>query len=251
MTPKTALLASLLGFAPLAWANDTSLGLDSGNIVFKQSDGIIMRSEDLYISPETVRVKYEFHNGTAADIKTLVGFPIPPIPLDDEGDINYNPRSPNPLDFSTRVDGKTVPVKMRRVEKNGKVEYTYLWEQTFPAGKSLTVEHRYRAHPTVSFYVDSPDVIKAYCLEPALAARLKARDAMPTTHVVRYILKTGANWKGPIGQFRLVLDKLNSKTLVSLCGDRIRKISPVRFEMRKTDFKPDKDLAILFLTEAW
>ena len=41
-------------------ANDSSAGLDSGNIVFRKSDGIALRSEDLYISPEAVQVRYTF-----------------------------------------------------------------------------------------------------------------------------------------------------------------------------------------------
>jgi hypothetical protein len=35
--------------------------------------------------------------------------------------------------------------------------------------------------------------------------------------------------------------------LVSLCMDGMRKVSPTRFEVIKTDYEPDRDLDVLFL----
>jgi len=64
---------------------------------------------------------------------------------------------------------------------------------------------------------------------------------------ITYILKTGANWSGPIKAFRLVVDKGEAANLVSFCGEGIRKIAPTRFEMRKTDFTPKSDLYVLIL----
>jgi hypothetical protein len=62
-----------------------------------------------------------------------------------------------------------------------------------------------------------------------------------------YILKSGANWKGPIHQFRLVIDKGSADSLVSLCMPGLRKISPTQFEVRKTDFNPVRDLDIMIV----
>ena len=61
------------------------------------------------------------------------------------------------------------------------------------------------------------------------------------------MLVTGGNWKKPIGDFRLVVDKGDPKTLVSFCGDGVKKTGPTRFEMRKTNWRPERDLSILFL----
>jgi hypothetical protein len=236
----------------LATANDSTAGLDGGNIVFRKSDGIEMLQEQLYISPERVRVRYEFRNTTAADIKTRVGFPIPPFDKEPDGDVNYDPNSTNPLAFSTKVDGRAVPVAMQRREKNGKVELIYNWDQVFPADRNLVVEHDYKVSPSAFFY--SPEVAEyrtRYCIEPGLERQLKARMtvAQPdvTVMAVAYILTTGNNWKGPIGNFRLVLDKGRADTLVSLCGRGYRKISPTQFEWTKRDFRPGRDLDILFI----
>ena len=64
---------------------------------------------------------------------------------------------------------------------------------------------------------------------------------------IDYILKTGANWSGPIKEFRLVVDKGEPDSLVSFCGQDVKKISDTQFEMRKIEFTPDGNLAILIL----
>jgi hypothetical protein len=66
---------------------------------------------------------------------------------------------------------------------------------------------------------------------------------------IDYILKTGANWSGPIKDFRLVVDKGDPESLVTFCGDGVKKLSPTQYEMRKSDFAPDGDLAVLILNK--
>ena len=50
-----------------------------------------------------------------------------------------------------------------------------------------------------------------------------------------------------IGKFHVVIDKGSPKNLVSFCGEGVKKISPTAFEMTKTDFYPERDLAVLIL----
>ena len=73
-----------------------------------------------------------------------------------------------------------------------------------------------------------------------ITARLRERR-------ISYVLKTGANWAGPIKEFRLVVDKGDADSLVSFCGDDVKKVSPTRFEMKMTDFTPEDDFAVLIL----
>jgi Domain of unknown function (DUF4424) len=61
-----------------------------------------------------------------------------------------------------------------------------------------------------------------------------------------YVITSGANWAGPIGTFRLVVDKGDS-TLVSFCGDGVRKIGPTSFEMIAKDYTPKRDIDVLFI----
>jgi hypothetical protein len=64
---------------------------------------------------------------------------------------------------------------------------------------------------------------------------------------VRYILRTAASWKGPIGHFRLTIDKGSPKSVVSLCIGEIRKTGPTIFVFEKDDYVPERDLVILMV----
>jgi hypothetical protein len=63
-----------------------------------------------------------------------------------------------------------------------------------------------------------------------------------------YILKTANNWNGPIGRFRLVLDKLKPDNTLSLCWDgELKKTGPTTFEAVRTNFAPTRDIHLLVL----
>jgi hypothetical protein len=144
-----------------------------------------------------------------------------------------------------------------------------LWElhttvtrrQTFPAHQTVTVEHRYKplAGEAIGPARDSDlaeffgEVHSKYCVEQDWLKSLKQRlstmkkDTIATEVFLGYVLKTGANWKGPIKDFRLVVDKGKPLSLVSFCAEDVKKISPTRFEVRRSDFTPPKDLDILIV----
>jgi hypothetical protein len=139
--------------------------------------------------------------------------------------------------------------------------------QTFPAGKTVEVTHRYVpfAGGSVGGALDK-DVrgrdyfhwrVRQYCIDPSfLSAFDRQRAAIPNKDGgeapysetwLSYILKSGANWRGPIKDFRLVVDKGLPDNLVSFCMDGVRKISPTQFEVRKTNFTPTKDLDVMIV----
>lgn len=143
---------------------------------------------------------------------------------------------------------------------------TFYWEQVFPAGAETLIEHRYR--PSVGESVGTAlggrnagkeDWFKAYerkyCLDKSFhAAVARARQggredygAPFAEERIDYILKTGANWSGPIGAFRVVIDKGHPDNLVSFCGQGVRKISPTQFEMVRKDYRPEGNLSVLIL----
>ena len=145
---------------------------------------------------------------------------------------------------------------------------TYYWEQVFPAGRDLAVEHDYK--PSVGmtsgtsleadWFRASPDyklVTRKYCVDDAFMAAVdKRKKAVGPDHQaffekrIDYVLSSGANWKSPIHDFRLVVDKGRPDALVSFCADGVKKIGPTQFEVRKTDFRPARDLSILILEPA-
>jgi uncharacterized protein DUF4424 len=145
------------------------------------------------------------------------------------------------------------------------LQTTFYWEQTFAAKVETAVEHRYK--PSVGgssmTALGSPigpqekwygEYMRKYCLEKDLLATL-ARErqrsggnyAPYSEERIDYILKTGANWSGPIKAFHLIVDKGDADSLVSFCGEGVRKTSATRFEITKTDFTPEDDLAVLIL----
>ena len=139
------------------------------------------------------------------------------------------------------------------------VRESWFWEQGFPAGRDLVVEHRYvpgtggSVDSALGFaeFRSSPEgkaMIRDYCVDPAFLAgldRMRGRNPATPEQRVGYILTTGSNWRSPIADFRLVVDKGAPANLVSFCGEGVRKISPTRFEVRKKNWRPDRDLRVL------
>jgi hypothetical protein len=143
---------------------------------------------------------------------------------------------------------------------------TFYWEQTFPAKAETVIEHRYR--PSVGgsaqTSLGAPFAVKEawydeykrkYCLDGDFFAAIerlrkaaKSEFGPPYSEQrIDYILRTGANWSGPIGQFHLTVDKGEASSLISFCGQGAKKTSDTKFEMSKTNFSPDGDLAVLIL----
>ena len=154
---------------------------------------------------------------------------------------------------------------MKELSARWSLQTTFYWEQVFPARKELAIEHRYK--PSVGDSVMTAlampselkerwhaDYIRKYCIDTATLgaldrARRAARDGNTpySEERIDYILKTGANWSGPIKDFRLVIDKGEASALLSFCGEGIKKIGATRFEMRKADFTPEGNLSVLIL----
>ena len=90
---------------------------------------------------------------------------------------------------------------------------------------------------------------KQYCINDAFLAALdkiggsaEANTAKLREWRISYVLKTGANWAGPIKSFRLVVDKGKAERIVSFCAPNIKTLSPTTVEFKANDFTPDKDL---------
>jgi hypothetical protein len=154
----------------------------------------------------------------------------------------------------------------QRLSARWTLRTTFYWQQTFPAKKEVVIEHRYTPSvgQSVQTFLADPDnegedgfeeFQQKYCLEKsfydavARATKItKSQNGAPfSEHRIEYILKTGGNWAGPIGDFRLVIDKGEASSLLSFCGDDVKRLSPTRFEIRLTDFVPESDLSILIL----
>ena len=311
-------------------ANDTTAVLTTGGLEFVVNDTVVMKSEELFISKEEIRVVYQFRNNAAEDQNVLVAFPMPDLLPNFLSPVAF-PTGPddNLFEFETLVNGKPVDATLHEyafalgVDRTSllkglglplvsvsataddavnalsaeqqaellhlgmlsidefddgsgwKKHYypawiyraTYTWEAFFPAGETVTVEHRYKPSVGgtvgVSFlaepyegYDPASEYKTKYCTDEAFIAAV--RKTLPNPDEpwgapffeswISYILTTGGNWGGgAIGQFRLVVDKGSPDNLISFCGEDVRKTGPTIFEMNKTDFWPEQELDILLL----
>jgi hypothetical protein len=234
--PIDLLILAAFALAAPAGANDSTAEHAAGGLVLTRTDDIDMVSEDLFVS------------ATDSDSAALGRLK----PTDKERLIRLGMAAP---DQSSGQESETY------LEPAWTVRETWFWEQSFPAGRDLVVEHRYvpgtggtvdasLAFPEFRAAPEGRAMIRDYCVEPSFLAgldRMRRRSAATPEQRLGYILTTGGNWRSPIGDFRLVVDKGAPANLVSFCGEGVRKISPTRFEMRKRNWRPDRDLRILIV----
>jgi hypothetical protein len=106
-------------------------------------------------------------------------------------------------------------------------------------------------NPPENLGIDTSKGINRYCIDqPFLRAIAVRPDATWEQHFLEYILSTGANWSGPIRNFRLVVDKGSPENLISFCAQGVRKINPTQFELRISNFVPTSNLSVLILNPA-
>jgi hypothetical protein len=331
-----------VSFAGPALANDSTAELGTGGLDFVYNDNVEMRSEDLFVSTDQIRVTYHFFNKSDQPVTNLVAFPMPDVTIPDQDtSIAVPTEDPvNLLGFSTQAGGQPVATQVEQkafakgldraamlqglgislapqlkttydtldalprdkwdelvnlgiaeiveygntpdgkmqqhLEPRWTLKTTYYWQQTFPAQQELVIEHQYK--PSVGSTAGSrmgmptytggdaqaaadqkkelADYATKYCTDASFAAaatRLVAavNKAKNNSYVseqrVDYILKTGANWAGPIADFTLTVDKGKPDNLLSFCGTGVKKLSPTQFQVHYTDYTPTTDLAVLIL----
>lgn len=143
-------------------------------------------------------------------------------------------------------------------EPRWRIAITHYWDQTFKAGAETRIEHRYEPVNAAWFFELNDDQRRKFCIDAGTekaiaalsAAQRKEHPDMGELLVatgVRYILTTAESWKGPIGHFRLTIDKGSPKSVVSLCIGEIAKTGPTTFVFEKDGYVPERDLAILLV----
>lgn len=124
---RHGLLVALLGVAAsgVALGNDSMATLGAGGLVFVQTGEVRMLSEDLHVSAEEVRVRYEFRNDGEAEVRSLVAFPLPDI----SGGPDFMQAVPtedpeNPFGFATSFDGEPVKAALHQYAFATNIDYS-------------------------------------------------------------------------------------------------------------------------------
>ena len=328
-------LAVLLLFPAVVRGNDGYGGLTATGLQFQQSKSVRMVSEDLFISPDRIRVRYVFRNEGPEPVSGEVIFPLPPIsPWDGLFSLSRRKLTRrNVVNMTATVDGRPITVamdriavlvphsnkerapsagyenpgkdvsallkelgiplsldeeqvakamdrlpqaSMNRLREKGLVEWhgeprplwsivvRYHWPQTFAPGRDVAVEHSYDPAPPGGHFAALPErdedlhsyhreLVRTYCIDSATRKALAPGQREPAwgggfAIFLDYVLTSANTWHGPIGNFRLTIDKGRPENILSLCIDGLRKIGPTTFVMEKEEFSPTQDLRLLIVS---
>ena len=163
--------------------------------------------------------------------------------------------------FDNEIGGSDITLKLRNLgaickDEDGddsacwSAQKTYHWEQTFPVAKEVKVTHSYApwigGYGQVSAAIEAPGICADDEFKKAYE-NLESKNELDEAYV-DYILRTGANWAGPIGKFTLRIDKGRS-ILVSFCPIRGMRMgrSGNSFVGTAMNFVPKADLFIYFV----
>jgi hypothetical protein len=136
------------------------------------------------------------------------------------------------------------------------VKAAYTWRQTFPARQTVKIEHVYQpvlGSTYLQGVLEEGSFDDEYCADKEFARAVNKLPRHKDFNTVwkawlGYILKTGANWAGPIGHFHLELAK-GKADLLSLCpipGLTLHK-KDRSFVADARAFTPQSDLKILYV----
>jgi hypothetical protein len=154
-----------------------------------------------------------------------------------------------------------------------KVAEIAYWEQLFPTKKVIEVEHTYKPFvgsvysvpyqekygfvsgiPTV-WDKDSREACLDKATRRAIGKKVKSLVDRGASSVwvylddVEYILGTGRNWKGPITDFTLLIEKESPDQLVSVCfPGKPNIVNPATLEFKHINFVPQNELVVYFYT---
>ena len=131
---------------------------------------------------------------------------------------------------------------------NWEYQVLFEWEQTFRPGQTkVDISYRPIVGDSTDYgdYFDTGAGVKRYCVDPAMRASLRKGRGRYEPVRIGYVLKTARFWNGPIGKFRLVVDKEKPDNLVAFCPVDSRKISPTQFEWTAANFSPERDLEVV------
>ncbi len=236
-----------------------------------QSDNFLGFSATVEGQPVTVQLEQRAFAGTLDVTDTLKQAGVPLFPFGEAAFDALKALTPDTLkDWQSRgivfIDRYDVGKGMEdHPTPYWVLKSTYWWRMTFPAGRTIMVEHRYQpsvgASVGVNFFIDGhfagptyDDYRQRYCLDKSFenavlrATRQAGADYPPfMENRISYILTTGNNWAGAIGSFTLTVDKGSTDNLVSFCGTGVRKIAPTQFQMKVQDFAPEHDFNVLIL----
>ncbi len=159
------------------------------------------------------------------------------------------------MDCKLTNDGKCWPMWQVRVQ--------FYWTQRFPARATVEVAHTYSPIVGGSFITPADNgasVAKEYCGGGEMLEQIRKQKALhPPKNAdgpvlmerrIQYILTTANNWSGPIRRFRLSVVPDAATDIVGTCLSGLEHTAPSRYELTRTNFRPDTELELVILQPA-
>ncbi|MEH6949912.1 DUF4424 family protein [Nitrobacter sp. NHB1] len=124
------------------------------------------------------------------------------------------------------------------------------WDQTFEPGETR-VEISYA--PVSEYLSDIGSSVdpggsatRAYCIDDAVRRaflRKPSYELYSVTHLA------AGGWRGPVGHYRLTVDKGAAVNLVAFCPLEAKNVSPTTFEWTAKNLTPERQLGVLFFVD--
>ncbi|WP_319531501.1 DUF4424 family protein [uncultured Cohaesibacter sp.] len=141
------------------------------------------------------------------------------------------------------------------------LEVDYAWVQVFPAGAVTTLDLVW--HPMIhQNYLGKADLtsgsgpfdLEPYCLDSSVVDAFEQHGPetlmesdYSTSRRLDFQWSREGGWSAPVGSFQLVIDRLNPEILFSTCQQGLKQVSPTRYELQATDYRPEESLQMLFI----
>lgn len=90
---------------------------------------------------------------------------------------------------------------------------------------------------------------RAYCVDDALRRAFFRKPFSYDIYTVTHLAAPAGHWRGPVGHYRLIIDKGAATNLVAFCPLAAKKLSPTTFEWTTTNFTQDSSTGVLFFMD--
>jgi hypothetical protein len=133
----------------------------------------------------------------------------------------------------------------------------FAWDQSFEPGETrVEVSYAPLANYWSDINLDSfPEIAtdgsatRAYCIDDAVRRAFLSGEHYYELYTVTHRTAPAGGGRGPVGHYRLVVDKGAPANFVAFCPPQAKKISPTTFEWTATNFTLDHDIGVLFFMD--
>jgi hypothetical protein len=171
-----------------------------------------------------------------------------PLLYDPAGDAPW-PKLPPEVQEKLRADGL-----LGEDAAYWSYQADFEWDQAFEPGEtrievSYVPAFEYWSDITVDQFPEiapGGPATRTYCIDDAVRRAFFRKPFSYDIYTVTHLAAPAGGWNGPVGHYRLVVDKKRTTDLVAFCPLAAKKISPTTFEWTATNFTPGNQTGVLF-----